>query len=293
MSNKRPTSDTKKHRNAAVPGSNRSGSNRASADRASADRAKTERGGDRKRGLEQRLQQLIGPVVDAAGLELVLLRVTSGSGRAVRLQLQVDRKPGEGAVGLEECAMISRKVGATLDVEDPIAESYELEVSSPGMNRILRHEADFRRFSGMTAKITLESPDFRKESLVGVIADVADGAVTLTLPKGQTRTVQLAEVRQATLQPTIDEWTALGRKLAEEAKNRPPLPFAGEADEGEAEPDDSEPDDDDLDDSDEDDSDLDDSDEDDSDLDDDDQDEDDLNDDAGDGPDDEASKTGE
>ena len=102
-----------------------------------------------------------------------------------------------------------------VDADDPIEGAYDLEVSSPGMNRVLRHEADFRRFAGMTAKIVLEP----KETLTGVIAAITGDGVTLqmgTSKKPIERTVAWTAVVKASLAPTPDEWDALGRKLAAE-----------------------------------------------------------------------------
>jgi ribosome maturation factor RimP len=157
-----------------------------------------------------RLSARFAPVVAEAGLELVTV-VLAGA----HLQVTLDRPEGQGSVLLDDCALVSRRLSELLDADDPIEGAYDLEVSSPGMNRVLRHEADFRRFAGMTAKVVLEP----KETLTGVIAAVDADGVTLRLgsaKKSIERTVAWPAMVKASLAPTPDEWDALGRKLAAE-----------------------------------------------------------------------------
>ena len=160
--------------------------------------------------LAARLSDRFAPVVAEAGLELLSVVL---AGR--HLQVTLDRPEGQGSVLLDDCATVSRRLSELLDADDPIEGAYDLEVSSPGMNRVLRHEADFRRFAGMTAKIVLEP----KETLTGVIAAITGDGVTLqmgTSKKPIERTVAWTAVVKASLAPTPDEWDALGRKLAAE-----------------------------------------------------------------------------
>ena len=86
---------------------------------------------------------------EAHGLELFDVQLTRESpGWVVRVTID---RPGPGAtpeesVGIEDCSLVSRELGTILDVEDPLDRTYTLEVTSPGLDRPLRHEADFRRF---------------------------------------------------------------------------------------------------------------------------------------------------
>ena len=97
----------------------------------------------------------------ANGLELFDLQLTRESqGWVVRVTID---RPGpaatpEDSVGIEDCATVSRELSTILDVDDPLDRAYTLEVTSPGLDRPLRHEADFRRFAGRTASIVLEAP---------------------------------------------------------------------------------------------------------------------------------------
>ncbi len=90
----------------------------------------------------EQLWKMIDPIVEPEGLELVELEYRPEGGRWM-LRVYIDRPTG---VTLADCELISRQVGALLDMEDPIHHSYVLEVSSPGINRVLRREKDFQFF---------------------------------------------------------------------------------------------------------------------------------------------------
>jgi len=90
----------------------------------------------------------------------------------------------EDSVGVDECQRVSQDLSALLDVEDEfgengLSEAYTLEVSSPGLDRPLRNEADFRRFTGRLAKIVSSEPIERQSAFAGRIVGVEDGAVVL------------------------------------------------------------------------------------------------------------------
>lgn len=101
--------------------------------------------------LEGRIESLITPTVEALGYELVRVRLR-GSGGGQALQVMADRQDGQGLT-VEDCAAISRNISAVLDVEDPVKGAYNLEVSSPGLDRPLVRQKDFERFAGFEAKI--------------------------------------------------------------------------------------------------------------------------------------------
>jgi len=184
--------------------------------------------------LATRFQAHVAAVVQAAELEVIALKMSPAAGGGVRLVLYVDRMQGEGAVTLEDCSRVARKLGASLDAEADLAEIYELEVSSPGMNRVLRGEADFRRFAGITAKVTRFAD--RRESFVGVLAGCEQGVLRLrtgivlrkkgvivkakALEAAEHVQIALADIEKAVLQPTLEEWMALGAKLKAEAAAR-------------------------------------------------------------------------
>ena len=166
--------------------------------------------------LQGTLEALLRPVVEAAGFELIALRTVPGSEGGLTVQVQIDRWPGKGIIKLDDCTAVSRKVSVLLDEADPIPAGFDLEVSSPGMNRILRHEADFQRFAGMTAKVTT-GEGATKESVTGVIEGCDQGVLALRASKVGVIEIAVAEVVKANLSPTIDEWQKLGQRLALES----------------------------------------------------------------------------
>src|SRR5688572_19785348 len=98
------------------------------------------------------LRRILEPVVEREGFDLVAVEVLGSTGRAL-LRVSID-KPG--GITVDHCARMSRAISPVLDVEDPFPGAYELEVSSPGMERPIQRPQDFERFVGFKAKIKLE-----------------------------------------------------------------------------------------------------------------------------------------
>lgn len=137
-----------------------------------------------KAAIDRRLAEIITPVIEDLGFELVRIRLMSG--KQTTLQIMVDR-PG-GGIEVDDCAEVSNAVSATLDVEDPILDAYALEVSSPGIDRPLTRLKDFDTYEGYEAKIeTTELIDGRrrfKGELAGiegeeVLINIAEGTIGL------------------------------------------------------------------------------------------------------------------
>ena len=104
--------------------------------------------------VEAKISQIIKEAVNELGFNLV--RVQFSGGQAGRNLLQIMAEPNENReMTVEDCKLLSRHVSALLDVDDPIAAAYVLEVSSPGIDRPLTDIEDFDRFNGELAKITL------------------------------------------------------------------------------------------------------------------------------------------
>lgn len=101
------------------------------------------------------LEPVIAPAVEAAGYRLVRLRLMGGKTKT--LQIMAERPDGQ--MDVEDCAKLSRALIDFLDQEDPIEGEYNLEVSSPGIDRPLTRIADFARWAGHEAKIELTTPD--------------------------------------------------------------------------------------------------------------------------------------
>jgi ribosome maturation factor RimP len=108
----------------------------------------------------------------------------------------------EESVGIADCQRVSQDLSAMLDVEDEfgqdLGEKYTLEVSSPGLDRPLRHEADYRRFAGRLAKIVTTEPIERQSAFAGRIAGVDNGAVMLEEGR-KTHRVPLDRIKRANL----------------------------------------------------------------------------------------------
>jgi ribosome maturation factor RimP len=97
------------------------------------------------------LQPIIEPAIEAAGYKLVRLRVMAGKTKT--LQIMAERP--DGTMNVDDCAKLSRALSEFLEAEDPIEGEYDLEVSSPGIDRPLTRQSDFARWSGHEAKIEL------------------------------------------------------------------------------------------------------------------------------------------
>ena len=140
------------------------------------------------------LLRVVEPVARAHAAEVVDLEFRSEpSGWVLRLFVEKlgasdkNLSTRDAAVDLELCAAISRDLSPALDVADLISHAYHLEVSSPGVERPLRHERDFARFAGQKAKLKLlRSPDARRGEargsrvVVGVLGGVVDGKIRIT-----------------------------------------------------------------------------------------------------------------
>ena len=141
-----------------------------------------------KTALDRRLAEIVTPVIEDMGFELVRIRLQGG--KTPLLQVMAERP--EGGIEVDECGEISTALSAVLDVEDPITDQYTLEVSSPGIDRPLTRIKDFETFEGYEAKIeTYELIDGRKR-FKGVLAGVEGSEVLINIEEnGETITVGL------------------------------------------------------------------------------------------------------
>ena len=133
-----------------------------------------------KAAIDRRMAEIITPVIEDLGFELVRVRLMSG--KTTVLQIMAD-KPG-GGIEVDDCAEISNSVSAILDVEDPILDEYTLEVSSPGIDRPLTRLKDFDAYEGYEAKIeTAELIDGRRR-FKGTLAGVDGDEVLINVDEG-------------------------------------------------------------------------------------------------------------
>ncbi|MBM7067047.1 ribosome maturation factor RimP [Actibacterium sp. 188UL27-1] len=133
-----------------------------------------------KTNIDQRLAEIITPVIEDLGFELVRVRLMSGKTKT--MQIMAERP--EGGIEVDDCATISTAVSAIMDVEDPIEDNYTLEVSSPGIDRPLTRLKDFATWAGYEAKIeTTEMIDGRRR-FKGQLAGTEDGEVLIEIEEG-------------------------------------------------------------------------------------------------------------
>jgi ribosome maturation factor RimP len=130
-----------------------------------------------KSAIDRRIAALIEPMLSDMGFELVRIRVMAGKSPTLQIMAQ---KP-DGTIEVDDCGAISTAVSALLDVEDPIAEAYTLEVSSPGIDRPLTRLKDFDRWIGYEAKIETEELIDGRRRFKGQLAGTEGDEVLITL----------------------------------------------------------------------------------------------------------------
>ena len=154
----------------------------------------------------RQITELIEPTLNEMGFELV--RVLAAGGQRPTLQIMVERRD-QAPMTVEHCAEASRAISALLDVADPIAGAYRLEVTSPGIDRPLVRRADYERFAGLEARLETELPIDGRRRFRGRLVGLADDLVRLALPEGE-RAIPFDAIKKAKLVLT-DELLAAAR----------------------------------------------------------------------------------
>ncbi|MBF2753710.1 MAG: ribosome maturation factor RimP [Gammaproteobacteria bacterium AqS3] len=144
--------------------------------------------------LEQRLQQLMTPTVEAMGYELWGIEHFSGQSL---LRIYIDKRPGP--LQISDCERVSDQISALLDVEDPLPDSYSLEVSSPGLDRRLFRAEHWRRYVGSQVAVRLHAHSSGRRRYEGTIASFEGDVVTLELPGDERIAFDLNQVYRAQL----------------------------------------------------------------------------------------------
>jgi|SRR5688572_18358921 ribosome maturation factor RimP len=124
------------------------------------------------------------------------------SGHVVRIFID---RPGpaatpEESVSIEDCAQVNREMSTILDVEDPLPFAYTLEVSSPGLNRPLRGEDDYRRFAGRRAKVVVSEAVDNQKAFDGRLRGVEEDDLLLEAPNGRLHRLPLRLIARARLE---------------------------------------------------------------------------------------------
>ena len=144
--------------------------------------------------------RIIEPALEAMGYRLVRVALTGA--RRATLQVMAERRD-EAAMTVDDCAQISRSISALLDVADPIAGAYTLEVSSPGIDRPLVRPEDYDRFAGFAARIELAAPQDGRKRFRGRLLGRVEDHVRLADEAGEVR-LPLAAIIRAKLELTDD-----------------------------------------------------------------------------------------
>ena len=153
-------------------------------------------------GLPERVETQIEKIVTSEGLELVHVEYRK-QGRSYLLRVDIDR---EGGVNLEDCENIAHQVSAWLDVEDPVPGEYELQVSSPGLDRKFYKESDYQKFMGRLVRVKTSKPVRGLHVIVGRLEQY-DGrnivVVDARVKKDPNYEIPLADIKEARLEVEI------------------------------------------------------------------------------------------
>jgi len=152
--------------------------------------------GDSLASLEQKLTDLLEEPVAALGYELVGLEFVRAGKHSI-LRLYIDQPEG---ITVDDCAQVSYQVSAVLDVEDPISTEYNLEVSSPGLERPLFKSAQFAQFLGEEVAIQLRIALNNRRKWKGLIKAVEGEMITLTVD-GKDEVFAMSNIQKANLIP--------------------------------------------------------------------------------------------
>lgn len=172
--------------------------------------------------LEIRILDMIEPVATGLGLEIVRIRVMGSQTPTLQIMAELP----DGTMTVDRCAKLSRAISPVLEAEDPIASEYNLEVSSPGIDRPLTRVGDFAKWIGHEIKVEMATPgaDGRKR-FHGTITAEADGVAELDLKDGGHASLPVADMSKATM--------VLTEKLIQAARAKGQAPFEVDEDEDE------------------------------------------------------------
>ncbi|MCC8372804.1 MULTISPECIES: ribosome maturation factor RimP [Photorhabdus] len=145
--------------------------------------------------LEQKLTAMISAPVEALGFELVGLEFIRA--RVSTLRIYIDSENG---ITVDDCADVSHQVSAVLDVEDPISVLYNLEISSPGLERPLFTAEHYQRFIGEEVSLVLRIAMQNRRKWLGIIKTVDGEIITVTVD-GKDEVFALSNIQKANLVP--------------------------------------------------------------------------------------------
>ena len=149
--------------------------------------------------LEQRLTEMLESPIESLGFELWGIEFVR-AGKHSTLRVFIDHANG---ITVENCAEVSHQVSSILDVEDPISTEYNLEVSSPGMDRLLFKPSQYEKYLGEQVSLMLRMAVNNRRKYKGVITRI-EGEMLVLVVDGNEETVAFANIQQANLVPNFD-----------------------------------------------------------------------------------------
>lgn len=146
----------------------------------------------------QEIEKIITPVIESDGMELVDVQCVKEAGKKV-LKIFIDKENG---IKLDDCENISEKISSLLD--DLISDPYILEVSSPGLDRVLKKEKDFVKFIGEKIRVTVFSPIEGQRNFLGKLLSCQSNEIMLNDISGKNIKIMITDIARARLEPEID-----------------------------------------------------------------------------------------
>jgi ribosome maturation factor RimP len=146
---------------------------------------------------EEQIRQILAPILESTGLALWDLEFQK-QGPKWLLRVYIDRESG--AVTLDDCEAVSRDLGTALDVEDIIPHSYTLEVSSPGLDRVLSKPEHFIRFTGSDIKVKTYQPINGQKVFHGKLLGMGENTIRVGIEKGVVLEIALNNITRASLE---------------------------------------------------------------------------------------------
>jgi|SRR3954468_9549092 ribosome maturation factor RimP len=153
--------------------------------------------------LRDQLRELLAPVVAGLGYQLWELEYLPRSGGGtLRIYIDAAGDQSERGITLDDCERVSRAVSETLDAADPIPSHYTLEVSSPGLDRVLRTREHFERFAGERVRLEMMQPVEGRKRFSGRLLGVGASDITLELENGRI-SLPIDDIHRARLAPDM------------------------------------------------------------------------------------------
>ena len=148
--------------------------------------------------VREEVEKLVFPILEEEGMELVDIEYKMGRGRGRGiLRLYIDKPDG---VKIDDCERVSKRIDSILDNSDIIGGRYLLEVSSPGLDRPLKKEEDFKRFIGRPIKVKTFSPIDNQKTFVGTLKDYKEEVVTLETKEEKIIEIPMKNIAKANLE---------------------------------------------------------------------------------------------